>query len=426
MLRAPWLGGARLPPAARRPPSTTPWRSSAASSAPSGAWPPAEGPVRRGRSSPRSEDRQTGPGTAMCLASPPSMPTCRWTVRPGSRSAPTGSGRSGAARFCSWTPIPAVAAASRRRAWTTRSASGPRGLLAQRVHVNVDSTPAGLLQQQQHPDLLRGTAGRDRPAGRRRDRGVPAPPSRFLTAAVPANNFGVNATFEVGPVQIQTLAATQKGSVVARADLHGGPDHQPGPGPPGARPRFRERPLLLGGRPRQPARVSGLDILDSPRPRSRRADRPGQVRVYRYRASAEQERRQSQSGRDHRAGQPQDSPQRFGPVRWELLIQGVDYYLDQSGLWIVLGTKLDQNDYLAVSYRTAAGTTVGTFPEADGDRCGGVAEPGHPRADRPAAAGADPPDLPVRDAAGIPGGRRRSGSLVARGSGSPSTAASGR
>ena len=41
------------------------------------------------------------------------------------------------------------------------------------------------------------------------------PPSRFITAAVPANNFGVNATFELGPVQLQTLAATQKGSVVA-------------------------------------------------------------------------------------------------------------------------------------------------------------------------------------------------------------------
>jgi hypothetical protein len=41
------------------------------------------------------------------------------------------------------------------------------------------------------------------------------PPSRFITAAIPANNFGVNAKFEVGPFQFQTLAATQKGSQVA-------------------------------------------------------------------------------------------------------------------------------------------------------------------------------------------------------------------
>ena len=41
------------------------------------------------------------------------------------------------------------------------------------------------------------------------------PPSRFITAAIPTNNFGVNARFEVGPIQLQTLAATQKGSQVA-------------------------------------------------------------------------------------------------------------------------------------------------------------------------------------------------------------------
>ncbi|MBA3556610.1 MAG: hypothetical protein H0W29_17910, partial [Gemmatimonadales bacterium] len=64
-----------------------------------------------------------------------------------------------------------------------------------------------------------------------------------------------------------------------------------------------------------------------------------------------------------------------GPVRWELLIQGRDYYLDASGLWIALGTKLDQNDYLAVSFRTADGGTIGTFPEVDqGQGSGDVLE----------------------------------------------------
>ena len=41
------------------------------------------------------------------------------------------------------------------------------------------------------------------------------PQSRFITAAIPANNFGVNARFDVGSFQFQTLAATQKGSQVA-------------------------------------------------------------------------------------------------------------------------------------------------------------------------------------------------------------------
>ena len=40
------------------------------------------------------------------------------------------------------------------------------------------------------------------------------PPSRYLTASIPTNNFGVNALFEFGQLQMQVLAATQKGSAI--------------------------------------------------------------------------------------------------------------------------------------------------------------------------------------------------------------------
>ena len=43
-----------------------------------------------------------------------------------------------------------------------------------------------------------------------------APPSRFLTASIPANNFGVNATFEFGAFTLQGMMATQEGSVVGQ------------------------------------------------------------------------------------------------------------------------------------------------------------------------------------------------------------------
>ena len=59
---------------------------------------------------------------------------------------------------------------------------------------------------------------------------------------------------------------------------------------------------------------------------------------------------------------PGDSPQRAGPIAWEVLVEGRDYYLDPSGLWFALASRLDQEDFLAVSYITAAGDTVGTFP----------------------------------------------------------------
>ena len=95
------------------------------------------------------------------------------------------------------------------------------------------------------------------------------------------------------------------------------------------------------------------------------AVQPVQVRVYRYRPP------QTESGADPNLGgitalaRTIDPAQSFGPVRWQLLIQGSDYYIDPSGLWFALATKLDQNDYLAVSYTTAAGTTTGSFPAED-------------------------------------------------------------
>ena len=192
------------------------------------------------------------------------------------------------------------------------------------------------------------------------------PQSRFITAAIPANNFGVNAQFEVGPFQIQTLAATQKGSQVAeRSYTIGQTTSQP-----------QDRQLrdldfetgrffwvvdpttALAGYPQ-------IDILNLAPGAVAAANQPAQVRVYRYRPPQSQTVADPNLGGITATARTIDPNQSFGPVRWQLLIQGTDYYLDPSGLWIALATKLDQNDYLAVSYQTAAGTTVGSFPAED-------------------------------------------------------------
>ena len=192
------------------------------------------------------------------------------------------------------------------------------------------------------------------------------PQSRFITAAIPANNFGINAKFEVGPLQFQTLAATQKGSQVAnRVYTIGQTTSQP------QDRQVRDLDFETGrffwvvdpttALPGFPA----IDILNLTGAAIAPTDQPAQVRVYRYRPP------QSGSGADPNLGgisalaRTIDPAQSFGPVRWQLLIQGTDYYLDPSGLWFALSTKLDQNDYLAVSYTTAAGTTVGSFPSDD-------------------------------------------------------------
>src|SRR3989442_10698219 len=55
--------------------------------------------------------------------------------------------------------------------------------------------------------------------------------------------------------------------------------------------------------------------------------------------------------------------QREGPFDWETLQEGKDYYVDPSGTWFALANRLDQSDYLAVSYISASQLdSVGTFP----------------------------------------------------------------
>ena len=193
------------------------------------------------------------------------------------------------------------------------------------------------------------------------------PQSRFITAAIPANNFGVNARFDVGSFQFQALAASQKGSQVAeRAYTVGQTTSQP------QDRQLRDLDFETGrffwvvdpttALPGYP----GIDILNLSSATVTAADRPAQVRVYRYRPP------QNQTGADPNLGgitaiarTTDPAAPSFGPVGWQLLIQGTDYYLDPSGLWFALATKLDQNDYLAVSYATAAGTFVGSFPSED-------------------------------------------------------------
>ncbi|HEX6104935.1 MAG TPA: hypothetical protein VFZ26_05085 [Gemmatimonadales bacterium] len=240
------------------------------------------------------------------------------------------------------------------------------GVLGQRIHVNVDFDTER--DYGSNNDVQIYYEGLQDEIIRRIDVGTVVfqpPPSRFITAAVPANNFGVNATFEFGPIQLQTLAATQKGSVVAERSYTIGQTTS----------QTQERTVrdldFESGRffwVVDPDSVQGypaLDILEVEPAAVVPTYRPTEVRVYRYRALRGNSGINPNLGGITATARRSDSDRRL-TVQWELLIQGRDYYLDDSGLWFVLANKLDQNnDHLAVSFRTAAGGTVGTFPETD-------------------------------------------------------------
>lgn len=240
------------------------------------------------------------------------------------------------------------------------------GVLGRRIHVNVDFDAQRDYGGNNNVQIY--YEGLQDEIVRRIDVGTVVftpPASRFITAAVPANNFGVNATFEVGPIQVQTLAATQKGSVVAERTYTVGATTSQTQDRQARDLDFESGRFFWVVDPDSLPGFPALDILKLDPGTLTPGYRPAQVRVYRYRAATSKSGVNPNLGGITALARRTDSPQQFGPVQWELLIQGTDYYLDPSGLWFVLSTKLDQNDYLAVSYRTEAGPTIGTFPEAD-------------------------------------------------------------
>lgn len=190
------------------------------------------------------------------------------------------------------------------------------------------------------------------------------PPSRFITAAIPAYSFGLNTRFEFGPLTVGALAASQKGSAVTeRSYAVGATTSQP-------QDRVLRDLDFEQGRfywVVDPTVVTGypaIDILNVSSTAVAAEARPAEVRVYRYRPSQGTGSTPNLGGITAFGYRP-DSDQRTGKVQWELLIEGQDYILDPSGLWLAFANRVDVNDYLAVSYRTTTSALVGTFPSVD-------------------------------------------------------------
>jgi hypothetical protein len=193
-----------------------------------------------------------------------------------------------------------------------------------------------------------------------------APASRFITAAVPSNSFGVQAEAQTGPFEFRGIVAQQKGSAIRTRDFTIGEtttqpvalesrdlDFEQG------RFFFLVNPRALPGYPQVDVLNINRDILPAPL-------QVAQARIYRLRAQSGQSVSNPNLGGIDAVAVRDDSPQRVGPFSWELLVEGQDYYIDPSGTWFALGSRLGVDDFLAVSYVTVAGDTVGTFPAVNG------------------------------------------------------------
>lgn len=237
------------------------------------------------------------------------------------------------------------------------------GIVGDRVHINVDYDSEREFSANNNLNVY--YQGLEDEILRRVEVGnvsFNAPASRFITAAIPANSFGVQAEGQLGALEIRGILAQQRGSQLRTKVYTVGEtttqpvdrelrdlDYEAG--------RFFVvvNPVLLPGYPDVDVLGVAADLLPAQR-------RPVQLRVYRLRAQSSQNPNNPNLGGIQAVATRDDSPQRVGPFPWELMVEGRDYFLDPSGLWFALATRVGDLDFLAVSYVTAAGDTVGTFP----------------------------------------------------------------
>ena len=241
------------------------------------------------------------------------------------------------------------------------------GIVGDRVHLDVDFDTEREFNA--NNSIIAYYQGLEDEILRRVDIGTvtfQAPPSRFITTGIPSNSFGVQAEAQLGAFNFRSIAAQQKGSAVrVREFTIGEAATQP--------VDFEARDLdFEAGRfffvvnptdvPGYPA-VDILNINVAALPPALQLDA---VRVYRLRAQSGQVQDNPNLGGIDAVAVRSDGPQRVGPFSWELLIEGRDYYLDPSATWFALNTRVGTQDFLAVSYVTASGDTIGTFPAVNG------------------------------------------------------------
>jgi len=192
------------------------------------------------------------------------------------------------------------------------------------------------------------------------------PPSRFITAAIPSGNYGVQAVAKLGSARLRAIFAQQKGNIVRNRTFTVGDqtlqavdrtveDYQFEP----RRFFFTVDPKLLPGYP-------NVDILNTAQMARLAASLPDTlrpVRLYVYRLLI--------GGQPPNPNGPQfriigDPRSRRGQV-YEYLREGVDYYADPSRLWIALVRPLSlANERLVVAYRVRINGVETTYAATGG------------------------------------------------------------
>ncbi|HVE36109.1 MAG TPA: cell surface protein SprA [Gemmatimonadaceae bacterium] len=244
------------------------------------------------------------------------------------------------------------------------------GIVGDRVHVNVDYDMQREFDASNTVSLF--YEGDSSARFRRVDVGniaFVAPASRFMTSSLPSGNYGIQLTNQFGALKLRSIFARQTGNVIQNREYRLGgrvaqtneqeiADYQI----ERLRFFFTVDPALFG------TAYPNIDILNKLQmQRLNRALpdtlRPSRVLLYRLQFGTQP---QNPNGPRFRVRGGAST----GTQTYDLLREGVDYYMDQSLLWFALVRPLNEtNERLVVAYnvringRDTVWTTTGGTPD---------------------------------------------------------------
>ncbi|HYD51828.1 MAG TPA: cell surface protein SprA, partial [Gemmatimonadaceae bacterium] len=199
------------------------------------------------------------------------------------------------------------------------------------------------------------------------------PSTRFLGAAVPAGNYGLQAEAQLGRWRLQAIAAQQKGTVARERQFMVGERTLQGSDREIEDWQIEPRRFFFAVDPRAMRGYPAIDILDRAQLTQIRAALPDTVRptrllVYRLQFGAPPQNPNAPRFRVQEEGRSTLSARQT----YDVLREGVDYYADPSLLWFALVRPLNvTNERLVVAYevrvngRDTTWTTTGGTPDVE-------------------------------------------------------------
>ncbi len=192
-----------------------------------------------------------------------------------------------------------------------------------------------------------------------------APSSRFLTAGIPSNNYGIQASGQLGPMFFETILARQRGNVSRNNVFTVGETAVQQVDRVIEDIQVESRRFFFTVDPRQLPNFPNVDILNRQQmlqAASALPDsiRPARVYVYRQLIGAQN---QNPLGPQFAVRGARNPTRQI----YELLRENVDYYLDPSQLWIALVRPLGlNNERLVVAYDVLVNGQPGRNPNTGG------------------------------------------------------------